>query len=252
MTMHTERRSFLDIDFDTITLDSIAKRLGAITSESPFGYIVTPNVDHVVRLHQSGRQIIGLANAYRGADLCVCDSRVLSLLGALCGVNLPVAAGSDLTVLLFERVIRDGDRIAIVGGDLRMVDSLRRLFPRLDIVHHCPPMGLACNPAARRDAAEFVAEQKARFSFICVGSPQQELIAAEVSTIEGSRGFGLCVGASLEFITGHQRRAPLPIQRIRCEWAYRLCTNPRRLWRRYLVEGPRIFLLTYQWSRRHA
>jgi exopolysaccharide biosynthesis WecB/TagA/CpsF family protein len=110
-------------------------------------------------------------------------------------------------------------------------------------------MGLRNNAAARRAAAAFIAESGARFSFIAVGSPQQEMIAAEVRAIPGAVGTSLCVGASLEFLTGEVKRAPRLVQRLSLEWAHRLLSDPKRLWRRYLVEGPRIFLLTYRWSR---
>jgi exopolysaccharide biosynthesis WecB/TagA/CpsF family protein len=65
--------------------------------------------------------------------------------------------------------------------------------------------------------------------------------------IESSRGLALCVGAALDFITGTQKRAPRFARRLGLEWAHRLLTNPRRMWRRYLVEGPAIFLLAYRW-----
>ena len=78
-----------------------------------------------------------------------------------------------------------------------------------------------------------------------VGSPQQELIAARVT---GGTGFGLCIGAALEFLTGDQVRAPLVLRKTGLEWAYRLASNPRRLWRRYLVEGPKVFLLAWRWK----
>jgi UDP-N-acetyl-D-mannosaminuronic acid transferase (WecB/TagA/CpsF family) len=72
--------------------------------------------------------------------------------------------------------------------------------------------------------------------------------------LKGATGVGLCIGASLEFLTGAKRRAPLWLQRLGLEWLFRLLTEPRRLWRRYLVEGPRIFVLWWRWhlSRRRG
>jgi exopolysaccharide biosynthesis WecB/TagA/CpsF family protein len=58
----------------------------------------------------------------------------------------------------------------------------------------------------------------------------------------------MCVGAALEFLVGRQSRAPRAMRFLGLEWAHRLAMNPGRLWRRYLVEGPRIFLLTYRWA----
>jgi UDP-N-acetyl-D-mannosaminuronic acid transferase (WecB/TagA/CpsF family) len=56
------------------------------------------------------------------------------------------------------------------------------------------------------------------------------------------------VGAGLEFLTGRQKRAPRFARALGLEWAHRLLSDPRRMWRRYLLEGPRIFLLTYRWA----
>ena len=62
------------------------------TFRDPFGYIVTPNVDHVVRNWRDGGQLIEI---YDDADLSLCDSRIVGLIGKLCGVKLPVVTGSD-------------------------------------------------------------------------------------------------------------------------------------------------------------
>jgi exopolysaccharide biosynthesis WecB/TagA/CpsF family protein len=105
-------------------------------------------------------------------------------------------------------------------------------------------MGLRHDRVARQAAADFIAHSKCRFTFLAVGSPQQELIAAQVT---GATGFGLCIGAALEFLTGDQVRAPRAFQKTGMEWAYRLASNPRRLWRRYLIEGPKIFRLASRW-----
>ena len=250
--MPTERENFLDVSFDVLPSDRLVSRIEAVSSNTPFQYLVTPNVDHLVRLHRRGSDVPGLAEAYRRADLCICDSRVLARLARWRGVSLPVVTGSDLTAALFEGVIGEGDRIAIVGGNAAMLDDLRTRYPKIDFVQHCPPMGLMRNPDARRAAAEFIAREHARFTFICVGSPQQELIAAEASTIDGGRGMAFCVGAALEFITGQTRRAPPLARSLGLEWAHRLLSDPRRLWRRYLVEGPAIFLLAYRWRKSAA
>jgi exopolysaccharide biosynthesis WecB/TagA/CpsF family protein len=245
--MRTDRIPFLDVGFDTLALEELVERLAQITGEDRFGYVVTPNVDHIVRLHNGSAAAALLAPIYAAADYCLCDSRVLARLARLCGINLPVIPGSDLTETIFARVLRDGDRVAVVGGNEELLDALQMQFPNVEFVQHVPPMGLAKDAAARRRAASFIARQKARFTFICVGSPQQEMIAAEAARLRGSRGLALCVGASLEFIAGHELRAPLLVRRIGIEWAHRLVMNPRRMWKRYLVEGPRIFALTYSW-----
>ena len=250
--MPTERVDFIDVAYDPLTFEQVAERLARVTSTSPYGYLVTPNVDHVVRLEKSQESLPQLRSIYAEADLCLCDSRVLSRLARVHGIDLPVVPGSDLTRHLLDQIVQPGDRIAIVGGNAALLEGLRARYPALDFVQHLPPMGLVRNSAARQQAAAFIARQRSRFTFIAVGSPQQELIAAEARSEPGATGMALCIGAALEFVTGHQVRAPRLVQELGLEWAHRLVSAPRRMWRRYLVEGPRIFVLAARWRRQAA
>jgi exopolysaccharide biosynthesis WecB/TagA/CpsF family protein len=244
--MHTDQTEFLDLQFDRLTFSQVKARLRTVTAATPYGYIVTPNVDHLVRL----RREPGLRPLYEDAKLCLCDSRVLRALARLSGINLPLVAGSDLSASLLKEVIKPGDRIAVVGAEPAFLGRLREHYPGVDFAHHAPPMGLRSNAKARSKAAAFIASAKARFSFITVGSPQQEMIAHEAGALAGASGIALCIGAGLEFLTGDQKRAPRLMQRLGLEWAHRLVTNPRRLGRRYLVEGPAIFPIYFGWALR--
>lgn len=248
--MPTERIEFLGIGFDRLTEDEVLARLREVTDRSPYAYVVTPNVAHIVQLHEAADKA-DFAPSYHGANMSLCDSRVLSILARSHGLDLPVVPGSDLTVRLLHEVVRPKDKIAIIGGVDLLVADLMRLFPEVEFVHFNPPMELRRNAEARQKAADFIASAQARFALIAVGAPQQEMIAAAVLSHFGATGTALCIGASLDFITGRQRRAPRLMQRLSLEWAYRLVSDPKRLWRRYLVEGPRVLALAVHYRRRH-
>jgi len=113
-----------------------------------------------------------------------------------------------------------------------------------------PPMGLLTNAAAMAAAVRFVVESAADVTLFAIGAPQSEKLAALCKAEPGSRGIGLCIGASINFVLGRVPRAPRWIQRMGMEWAFRLASEPKRLWRRYLVEGPRVFAI--YWRRRRA
>jgi exopolysaccharide biosynthesis WecB/TagA/CpsF family protein len=242
--MPTKRINFLDVTFDRLTFKDVTDRLRTVTPATRYRYIVTPNVDHIVRLHREP----GLIELYKDADLCLCDSRVLKFLARLRGIRLPLVPGSDLAAALFSGVIKPGDRIAIVGSSNAFLKRLRTKFPNVEFVHHAAPMGLRRDANARRRAAIFMAAANARFTFLAVGSPQQEMIAKEAREQRDVGGVAICVGAGLEFLTGEQRRAPRWMRKLGLEWAHRLVTNPRRLWRRYLVEGVSIFPIYLRWQ----
>jgi N-acetylglucosaminyldiphosphoundecaprenol N-acetyl-beta-D-mannosaminyltransferase len=104
-------------------------------------------------------------------------------------------------------------------------------------------MGFEDSPDAFDAAVAFVRANPARFVFLAVGSPRQEYLAAAIGARGGATGTGLCVGASLEFLAGARIRAPRFISRMGLEWLFRLATNPRRLFRRYLINSPVVIAL---------
>ena len=239
------RINFLDLNFDLLSFEDLKHRLQLVNPAAPYAYVVTPNVQHVVEVHRDPN----LRQLYDEATYCVCDSRILRLLARVRGIRLPFIAGSDLVEALFTEVIRAGDTIAVIGGTGAFLGRLRDRFPDIHFLHSAPPMGLRHSLEARRSAAEFMLTSEARFTFLAVGMPQQEMIAWEARQLPGAKGMTLCVGAALEFLTGEQTRAPRFLQRLHLEWAFRLATNPRRLWRRYLVEGFKIFPIFVRWRR---
>jgi exopolysaccharide biosynthesis WecB/TagA/CpsF family protein len=232
--------SFCRMPFSAVDAAAVLQYLEQRRSSDPFSYIVTPNVDHVVRHWREGE---ALRAFYEDADLSLCDSRILGLVARMCGTKLPVVMGSDLTTVLLQYIANPHERLTIIGGSEEVVEKLRRRYGLRQIRHHNPPMGFIRDREAVLDAANFVERQPARFVLLAVGSPQQELLAQAIKERGRATGIGLCVGASLLFLSGDLERAPVWMRQARLEWLHRLASEPRRLWRRYLVEGPAIFRL---------
>ena len=172
------RHAFLGLDFDRLDAQAAARKVLTLARGNRFSYIVTPNVDHVVQLDRSGDS--ELAGAYRGADLCLCDSRNLARLARWSGIDLPVVTGSDLTRDLLVTVLPRA-KLAVVGGDERIHRDLEALFPRFEWSFHTPPMGIRRDSGARTAIAEFVETVDADVVFLAVGAPQSEMICAEIS-----------------------------------------------------------------------
>ncbi|MDE2403600.1 MAG: WecB/TagA/CpsF family glycosyltransferase [Sphingomonadales bacterium] len=245
---------FLGLRFASMREQDALAWIAARRDAPAFAYLVTPNVDHVVRLARAARDggDAMLWPAYEEADLRLCDSRILALLARWSGIDLPVVAGSDLTARLLGSPLPAGTRIALIGGNEPQRRWLAAAQPQAEVAQHQPPMGLRTNPAAQLEVARFIEQARPHLTLLTVGAPQSELVAQLVKRRGQAGGVALCVGASLEFLTGEKRRAPRLWQAARLEWAYRLLSEPRRLWRRYLVEGPAIFAIWWRWRSRAA
>ncbi len=236
--------NFIGVDFTALDLDAALDTISARASlGAGFAYVATPNVDHIVGLsREPGRRAL-----YEGAWLTLNDSRILESLATRAGLYLPSAAGADLAAMLFDQVIDPDESVTIIGGDKQSIAELERRYGLTDIRWHDAAMGLKDDPAAIVRAASFAAAQRTRFTFLCVGAPQQEMIAYAIAERGDGVGVGLCVGAALDFLSGKSRRAPRFMRALGLEWLHRLLSEPARLWRRYVIDGPRVFSLFAAW-----
>ena len=239
---------FLGFAFDDLAMGDAVDWVERHARGATFTYVITPNVDHAVMLGEAGPE--AWRAAYRAAvaasDLTINDSRILARLARLSGRTLAVTPGSDLVRELVSRAADSSGSLALVGGRAEEAEWLRRTLPDWRIAHLDPPMGVRDDPAAQEAIAHFVEEQQADLVLFAIGAPQSELVAHRLAQRGLARGVGLCIGASVEFLSGAKRRAPRWMQRLGLEWLFRLLSEPRRLWRRYLVKGPRVFELWWR------
>ncbi|MDP9008623.1 MAG: WecB/TagA/CpsF family glycosyltransferase [Pseudomonadota bacterium] len=231
------------LDIDDYDLDDALKAVAGFGCDR-FGYVVTPNVDHVIR-HYYDAQFRAL---YAQATYVLLDSRFLAhTLGLIKRQVLRVCLGSDLTTSVLHSVIKPHDVAVLVGGTAAQAQALRARFGLKTLHHIDPPMDFIRDAAAVESClCEIEAISPFRFCFLAIGSPQQEVIAQKLKERGIALGLALCVGAAINFITGIERRAPIWMQQLGFEWLFRLLQNPRRLAKRYLVRGPIIFLLLWR------
>jgi exopolysaccharide biosynthesis WecB/TagA/CpsF family protein len=224
-------------DYDLGAFTDIARRFG----QRRYGYVVTPNADHIIRLHKDP----AFRACYGSADYILLDSRFVSrLLRVMRGARLPVCTGSDLVATLLSGVVAHDDALVLIGGGAEQADDLRRRYGLRRLAHFNPPMGFIDQPNEVEACLRFIETHSPfRFCLLAVGSPQQEAIARLLQARGRARGLALCIGASIDFLTGRERRAPKWIQHCGMEWSFRLAQAPRRMAKRYLVRGPAIFAL---------
>jgi exopolysaccharide biosynthesis WecB/TagA/CpsF family protein len=228
----------LQLQFDDHDLSSFTAVAAGFGSER-FAYVVTPNADHVIRLHEQA----SFRALYASADFVLLDSRFLSHVMRIGkGITLPVCTGSDLTEKLFTEVIAPDDGVVLIGGTPQQARLLAERYGLQGLAHFNPPMGFIHRPSEVQACLDFVEQHSPfRFCLLAVGAPQQEALAQMLKHRGVARGLTLCIGASINFLTGGERRAPLWLQRSGLEWSYRLMQAPRRMAGRYLVRGPRVF-----------
>jgi exopolysaccharide biosynthesis WecB/TagA/CpsF family protein len=227
------------ISYARLDLQGAVEEIAARPQRAPFAYVATPNAVHVVGVDRGEPQFVA---SIEGAYMRTCDSQVVRLFAwLLFRVHLPRAAGSDITRLLFENKIAANDPLCVIGGTVEMAERLRTKYNLQRLVQHIPPHGFIFNPDAVAECAAFVRANPSRFVFLACGAPQSEALGLYIAEHGGASGLGLCIGASLLFLTGIIRRAPKAWRDCGLEWLYRLLQEPRRLvWR--LLTGQLPFL----------
>lgn len=195
--------------------------------------LATLNVDHLERLGHDA----GFRRAYAGHDLVCADGNPIVWLSRIAGRPVGLAPGSDLVLPLAREAAAQGIAIALIGGSeaslAQAAQVMQAAVPGLEIaLIHAP--GFPFDPSGD-EAGEVIARigrSGARLCLLALGAPRQEIFAIRARDALGNVGFA-SVGAGLDFLSGHQRRAPRIIRRARMEWAWRMLSNPRRLAARY-------------------
>jgi N-acetylglucosaminyldiphosphoundecaprenol N-acetyl-beta-D-mannosaminyltransferase len=200
------------------------------------GYVVTPNVDHLVLYRESE----AFRTACDEASLRLADGMPIVWASRLLGRPLRArVAGSDLFPALCAMAARDGHRVFLLGGAAgvaeRAATRLAARFPGLRVAGAYAPSDRFEPEGEAADAAvRAVNSARPALLFVALGTPKQELwVHHHWSRLDATAV--LCCGAAFDFVAGIQIRAPGWMQRAGLEWLWRLAHDPARLWRRYLV-----------------
>jgi N-acetylglucosaminyldiphosphoundecaprenol N-acetyl-beta-D-mannosaminyltransferase len=221
-------------------LDRVADRQG--------GWLCTANLDILRQYHDS----IAVRDLIAEADLVVADGMPLIWAGGLQGSPLPErVAGSTLVVSLTAAAAEAGASVFLLGGNPGTAEAtaarLTELNPEVRFVGTlCPPFGFEKDPEYMADLAAEVQKADPDIVYVGLGFPKQEHLIAALREYLPHTWFISC-GVSFSFVAGEFRRAPVLVQKLGLEWLHRLVQEPRRLFRRYLVDGLP-FLVELMWS----
>lgn len=234
------RISIFRCEIDPLTKDeAISTIIGWTRDDRGCRYIVTPNVHHLVLLQEQE----GLRKAYENADLTLVDGRPVGWALKLMKDPVPeVIPGSDLVPALFGNATPD--RILTVfllgaapGVAEKAANAIHSHWQYVRVVGVCSPtIAFEENPAELEGIVRQVNEAAPDLVVIGLGCPKQEIWASQFAPRLNAK-VAICAGATIDFIAGHRRRAPVWMRKIGCEWLFRALTEPLRLGPRYLQDG---------------
>lgn len=242
------------IHADRVDFAEALARIEDLVGARAGGYVVTPNVDHVVLAERDEE----LRAAYAAAALSLVDGMPLVWLSRLLGQGLPERiAGADLVGPLLARAAARGWRVSLIGGrpgvGLAARDRLVLEHPALQVVGvEAPEPGFENDPEACADLVVRVRASRPELVLVALGCPKQEVFMHRFAA-ELAPAVALGVGAAIDFLAGTSRRAPTWMSRAGLEWAFRLVQEPRRLAHRYLVRDRAIATIALRmiWMPQH-
>ncbi len=225
--------SLLGVAFDPVTKAGAVARIEAMIATRQPHYVITANVDFLVQ----ARRDVELRRVLLEADLVLCDGAPLLWASRWLGNPLPErAAGADLVPLLVRAAAQRGHRLFLLGPGPEVAAEaaarLQQMHPALMIAGHYSPPVRDLLEMDWPEIARRVSAARPDVLLVSFGCPKQEKwIALHYHLLGVPVMIG--VGATLDFIAGRVRRAPVLMQRAGMEWIYRVAQEPRRLARRY-------------------
>jgi N-acetylglucosaminyldiphosphoundecaprenol N-acetyl-beta-D-mannosaminyltransferase len=244
-----------DLDICACSFEAASKQLLDIAVKRQYQahVVVTPNVDHIVRLESDA----SFKAFYTQSDFIFADGMPVVWASKMTKTSLPErVTGSDLFVSLVKAAIKNDLSVFLIGGmpgqESQLTADFQRVYPGLNITIFCPSMQFDPAGVEGLEALARVNAIKADIVFVCLGMPKQERWAL-THREQLSASVVMCVGAAMEFALGLKSRAPQWMQKVGLEWFWRLCSEPNRLWRRYILQGKKFFPLCWrEWKKQRG
>ncbi|WP_267276975.1 WecB/TagA/CpsF family glycosyltransferase [Arthrobacter sp. CDRTa11] len=209
--------------------------------------VASANLDHVKHFGQDSRweATLDLQAAVEWFTL-LDGSPLVSQAAKLTMRKWPRLSGSDLIKPILNAAETAGLRVGFIGGTPQCHGQIREKFARdhPDLMvagWWAPERTSLTDPIASRALAAEILEARTDILVVCLGKPRQELWISEFGHLTGAKVM-LAFGAVVDFLAGRIRRAPARVSNLGLEWAWRLALEPRRLARRYLLDGPEAYL----------
>ncbi len=236
--------NILDVEIDNLSREELLKRLDA-----DGGVVVTPNVDHLMKLQHDQE----FRDVYQAVDYRVCDSKILMYAAQFLGTPLcDKISGSDLLPWFCDYHRDNPDvKLYMLGAGPGVAELAKqrineRIGREIVVETHSPTYGFEKDPEECAAIIERIRASSANVLVVGLGAPKQEKwIVKYRDQLPNIKTF-LAVGAAIDFEAGHKPRSPEFVTELGLEWLYRTMSEPKRLWKRYLIEDMPFFGLVFQ------
>lgn len=240
---------FMNTEVDNLTMSEALKAIDTLIQENKNAYVVTPNVDHIVQLEQGGE----LCEVYKNADLILTDGK--PLLWIANWYKTPIKekiSGSDLFPKLCALAAEKGYKMFFLGAAegvaAKAAENLMARYRGLDVVGtYSPPFGFEKDEQEMAKIEAMIREASPHILIVGLGCPKQEKFIYNNREKLGVP-ISLGLGASLDFEAGNIKRAPKWMSNCGLEWLYRITQDPKRMFKRYIVDDIKIVKLAWKYK----
>lgn len=235
------RIKFMNTDIDNLTMAETLNEIDKLIQKKNCSYVVTPNVDHIVRLEKDEE----LQKVYKNASLILTDGKPLIWISKW--YKTPIKekiSGSDLFPRVCQLAANKNYTMYLLGAAEGVADTaarnLMKKYPGLNIVGtYSPPFGFEKNKQEMNKIKTQIQDVHPDILIVSLGCPKQEkFMYYHCKELGVPISFGL--GASIDFEAGNIKRAPKWMSNHGLEWLYRFSKEPKRLFKRYFVDDLKI------------
>ncbi|WP_338631214.1 WecB/TagA/CpsF family glycosyltransferase [Clostridium baratii] len=236
------RIKFLNIEVDNLTMTEAVEAVDTLIQKREPSYVVTPNVDHIVKLEKDTE----FRDVYENADLILTDGMPLIWISKLKGNPIKEkVSGSDLFPKVCELASVKGYKVFLLGAAegvaAKAAKNLKEKYKGLNIVGtYSPSYGFEKKDDEIKNIINMINKVKPDILAVGLGAPKQEKFLYKYKN-KLNVPISLAIGASIDFEAGNISRAPRWMQNFGLEWAYRLFKEPRRMFKRYIIDDLKIF-----------
>ena len=235
------RIRFLNIEIDNLSMDESIDYIDKLIKRKKNSYVVTPNVDHIVKLENDSEFL----EVYNNADLVLTDGMPLVWISKF--LKTPIkekVSGSDLFPKVCKLADEKGYSIFLLGAAegiaIKSAENLKNKYKNLNIVGtFSPSYGFEKSKSEIEEIIKKVNEAKPDILAVGLGAPKQEKFIYKYKN-KLNVPISLAIGASIDFEAGNIERAPKWMQKSGLEWFYRFLKEPKRMFKRYFIDDLKI------------